>query len=233
MLLCAVKYWSHPSYDIGQRHPSREETLLYGDADTDDTQRESWSSRLAYFELFEKVREKHEIIAKYVRLDIGLALPVGGGQTHQWRSRKVFLKSLTIENPSKEETVQNIKFRKGINLIVDTTNPEDIKESGNNVGKTTVLRLIDFCLGGDGKNIYRDREFKERETNTVVKNFLENSNIIITLVLKENLDNENSSEIKIRRNFLSLKGKSGILEIEGKHYSSIVGIQSGTWSSNF
>ena len=83
----------------------------------------------------------------------------------------MFLKSLTIENPSKEETVQNIKFRKGINLIVDTTNPEDIKESGNNVGKTTVLRLIDFCLGGDGKNIYRDREFKERETNTVVKKF--------------------------------------------------------------
>ena len=137
----------------------------------------------------------------------------------------MFLKSLTIENPNKEETVQNIKFRKGINLIVDTTNPEDIKESGNNVGKTTVLRLIDFCLGGDGKNIYRDREFKERETNTVVKNFLENSNIIITLVLKENLDNENSSEIKIRRNFLSLKGKSGILEIEGKHYSSIVGFK--------
>ena len=35
----------------------------------------------------------------------------------------MFLKSLTIENPSKGETVQNIKFRKGINLIVDTTEP--------------------------------------------------------------------------------------------------------------
>jgi uncharacterized protein YydD (DUF2326 family) len=62
----------------------------------------------------------------------------------------MFLKSLNISGTAGE--IRHIKFKKGVNLIVD--NSESPKESGNNVGKTTVLRLIDFCLAGDGKNIF-------------------------------------------------------------------------------
>ena len=55
----------------------------------------------------------------------------------------MFLKSLDIKNG--DVLIREISFHKGINLIVDETKPENKTESGNSVGKTTVLRLIDFC----------------------------------------------------------------------------------------
>jgi uncharacterized protein YydD (DUF2326 family) len=63
----------------------------------------------------------------------------------------MFLKSLIISTPTK--VIREIPFHKGINLIVDESE-EQI--TGNNVGKTTLLRLIDFCLGADAKAIYID-----------------------------------------------------------------------------
>ena len=126
----------------------------------------------------------------------------------------MFLKELHIHNGS--SLIRNLKFHKGINLIVDETESDDKKESGNSVGKTTVLRLIDFCLGGKGKNIYTDPEFKDKGSNSTIENFLKKNNIIITLILKDDLDIESSAEIIIRRNFLSKKEK--IQEINGKYF---------------
>jgi len=128
----------------------------------------------------------------------------------------MFLKELHIHN--NDTLIRKIQFHKGINLIIDETKTTDKKESGNNVGKTTVLRLIDFCLGGDGKNIYRDPEFKEKGTNTTIENFLKSNNIIISLTLKEDLELELSNEVTIRRNFLSRKNK--IQEINGEYYNN-------------
>ena len=70
----------------------------------------------------------------------------------------MFLKSLIIKTGS--VVIRHILFKKGLNLIVDNT-PETNESSGNNVGKTTVLKLIDFCLGSDGTNIYQDAESKQ------------------------------------------------------------------------
>ena len=71
----------------------------------------------------------------------------------------MFLKSLIISTPNK--VIREISFHKGINLIVD----ESIEQiTGNNVGKTTVLRLIDYCLGGDAKDIYVDPENKKPDS---------------------------------------------------------------------
>ena len=126
----------------------------------------------------------------------------------------MFLKELYIHND--DILIRKIKFHNGINLIIDETKTSDRKESGNNVGKTTVLRLIDFCLGGKGENIYKDPEFKEKGSNTTIENFLKSNNIIITLVLKEDLELETSNEIIIRRNFLSRKNK--IQEINGEYF---------------
>lgn len=126
----------------------------------------------------------------------------------------MFLKALKIDRGT--ENIRTISFHKGINLIVDETNKEDLKESGNNVGKTTVLRLIDYCLGGNGKNIYQDPEFKNKK-NTQIEDFLKNNNVIITLVLKKDLEDDDSPEINIRRNFLSYSQK--IHEIDGEKYS--------------
>ena len=79
----------------------------------------------------------------------------------------MFLKNLKIENTG--HVIRDISFHKGINLIIDETKTEDKRESGNNVGKTTVLRLIDFCLGGKGDNIYKDTEFKSKSTTQIEK----------------------------------------------------------------
>lgn len=116
----------------------------------------------------------------------------------------MFLKLLKIE--TEDEVLRELHFHKGINLIVDDTptstdNANQLK-TGNNVGKTTVLKLIDFCFGAKAKNIYTDPE-NERQDYELVKNFLIDYRVIITLVLKENLDDDDSNEIVIRRNFLS------------------------------
>jgi len=127
----------------------------------------------------------------------------------------MFLKRLTIENNS--IVIRDIQFRKGINLIVDETLTDSKKESGNNVGKTTVLRLIDYCLGSSGKNIYKDPEFNAKSNNKI-EDFLTNNNVCVTLVLKEDLDVKASREITIRRNFLKRAQK--ILEVNGKKVKS-------------
>lgn len=127
----------------------------------------------------------------------------------------MYIKLLSIKDSNK--IIRKIPFHKGLNLILDETNSEDLKETGNNVGKTTVLRLVDFCLGSDGKNIYRDSEFPEK-SNTQIEDYLTNNNIIIELVLKENLDDKDSEEITIERNFLKRKNKTQ--KINGTDYSN-------------
>ena len=123
----------------------------------------------------------------------------------------MFLKYLIISNDKK--VIRKIKFRKGINLIVDESK-EQI--TGNNVGKTTVLKLIDFCLGASPKNIYVDPESKRQEYQ-LVKDFLIENEVLITLILTNSLDNENAKKIIIERNFLS-RNKI-IRKIDGNSYT--------------
>jgi len=127
----------------------------------------------------------------------------------------MFLKKLIIQNGNK--IIRDIEFHKGVNFIVDETKNSDLQTTGNNVGKTTVLRLIDFCFGNDGKNIYKDTEFK-KQPNTIVEEFLKEKNIIITLILIENIEDVNSKKITIKRNFGDRKNK--IQEINGFQFSN-------------
>jgi uncharacterized protein YydD (DUF2326 family) len=122
----------------------------------------------------------------------------------------MFLKKLKIEN--KLGLVREIEFHKGLNLIVDETIEQDKKATGNNVGKTTVLRLVDFCLGSNGKNIYQDSEFKEQE-NSTIKDFLIETEVIAILTLVDDLDFPMDSII-IKKNFLKYGKK--IQEINGE-----------------
>lgn len=124
----------------------------------------------------------------------------------------MFLKSLTIS--SGDTIIREINFRNGLNLIVDETPIIRGKETGNNVGKTTALMLIDFCLGADPKNIYTDPENKKDE-HKLVKDFLVENQVLISLVLKESLTDKDSREILIERNFLPRK--QVIRRIDGEH----------------
>lgn len=114
----------------------------------------------------------------------------------------MYLKRLTIETP--EKTIRDMEFYSGLNLIIDDTKDISTKTTGNNVGKTTVLKLIDFCLGADSKIIYTDTENK-KNTYDVVKKFLIDEQVIITLLLVEDINNSNSKTVEVKRNFLSRK----------------------------
>jgi uncharacterized protein YydD (DUF2326 family) len=126
----------------------------------------------------------------------------------------MFLKNLTIQNEDK--IIRDISFNKGINLIVDETPSKNKTASGNSVGKTTVLRLIDYCLDGNGENIFVDPEIKTK--NHKIEDFLKDNNIIITLNLIEDINDEYSRKIKIQRNFLKYSDK--IQKINGETYKN-------------
>jgi uncharacterized protein YydD (DUF2326 family) len=123
----------------------------------------------------------------------------------------MFLKSLKIS--SGDKVIRDIPFRMGINLIVDESSKE---VTGNDVGKTTVLRLVDFCLGSKDKGIYVDPESKKSEY-TLVKDFLKNNKVLITMILKDNLSDPESREIILERNFL--QNKEIIRRINGENYT--------------
>lgn len=121
----------------------------------------------------------------------------------------MYLSKLTISSPGK--VIRDIEFHKGLNLIVDET-PENTTGTGNNVGKTTVLRLIDYCLGGDVDGIYRNPEDKH-ESYALVKDFLTGNNVIVTLILEDDLDMP-SKKVVIERDFKT--GRSSLIRINGK-----------------
>lgn len=124
----------------------------------------------------------------------------------------MFLRRLLLEKDGL--IIRDIVFRKGINLIVDETSDTEKKSSGNNVGKTTTLRVIDYCLGSDGKNIYTDPEFKNK-TNSKVESFLRDNNIVVTLTMVNSFDSAASEELTIRRNFLKDR-KNSFIEVNGE-----------------
>lgn len=121
----------------------------------------------------------------------------------------MFIESLKIE--SIDGLIRNMSFHQGLNLIVDET-PESQTETGNNVGKTTVLRLIDICLGKDPKSIYVSPEDK-RTVNDQVRRFLMDKQIVVTLTLV-NSWSADAEKVCIRRNFLSRN--KAIREIDGQ-----------------
>ena len=102
--------------------------------------------------------------------------------------------------------IRDIRFHPGLNLIVDEIPVVSGKETGNNVGKTTVLKLVDFCLGAKAKGIYSDHENKRNEYK-LVKDFLVDNKVRVSLILKDDLLQEESLEVFIERNFLTRKNK--------------------------
>ena len=68
----------------------------------------------------------------------------------------MFIKRLVVKtNDDEPVIIRDIEFHKGLNLIVDETSTSDTYQTGNSVGKTTVLRLVDFCLGAARSVVYK------------------------------------------------------------------------------
>lgn len=114
----------------------------------------------------------------------------------------MFIKSLRISTP--EGVIRDLTFSTGLNLIIDETPTTNEQLTGNNVGKTTVLKLVDFCLGAKPAIIFSDTEDK-KSLYQEIKDFLIDNKVLITLVLSEHFDSS-SRTLMVERNFLSKKG---------------------------
>lgn len=126
----------------------------------------------------------------------------------------MFLKSLRLENQN--GLIRHIPFHAGLNLIVDETPTDSQHNTGNNVGKTTVLKLVDFCLGADSRRIYTDPE-NEKTEYAEVKQFLIETKVLVTLTLCESFDGPSERDLVIERNFLPRKNL--IRRINGRNYT--------------
>lgn len=124
----------------------------------------------------------------------------------------MYIKNLKITN--KEGVIRDIYFHNGLNLIADNTPSDNQTETGNSVGKTTVLRLVDFCLGKDPKSIYTDPSDSKSIDNDV-KHFLIDSNVVVELTLTRNWSKD---DYVICRDFAA--NKKAIRKINGIQYKA-------------
>ncbi|UOR13599.1 hypothetical protein [Halobacillus amylolyticus] len=103
----------------------------------------------------------------------------------------MFIKHLTIKETKRaHKIIREIPFYKGMNFIVDAGKDQ---EKGNSVGKTTVLKLIDICLGAKHrKYIYYDDETKQ--TNDKLKNYIIDNGVNVELLVVDSFDKKDSNE---------------------------------------
>lgn len=74
------------------------------------------------------------------------------------------------------ELIRNLSFSEGLNIV---TNSED---DGNQIGKSTALRVINFCLGSDGKSIWHDPESKV--SNVDIEELVTSGRVTFTLNIR-------------------------------------------------
>jgi len=120
----------------------------------------------------------------------------------------MFLEKLVVK--SNKGIIREIKFKRGLNLVIDESTTDVQTESGNSVGKTTFLRVIDYCFGSSGTDIYTDNEFKTINEN--IHNFLTEKEVTFELTLK----NKNKY-ITLQRGFPA----NAVLQINEQEYPTI------------
>lgn len=111
----------------------------------------------------------------------------------------MLIKKLTIRKTYPEiEIIREIKFNlQGLNLIIDKTSKKS-KDSGNNVGKTTVINIIDLCLGAQStKVLYFDEDTKSE--NLKIKKFLIDFKVEAELILIKKVEDLEKNEVIIVR----------------------------------
>lgn len=100
----------------------------------------------------------------------------------------MYIKQLSIyESHPMDKLIREVPFKKGANFIVDGYKKPGDK--GNGIGKTTVLRVIDICLGAkDRKYLYIDEELGV--TNTTLRDYIDNGKVFAELLLVDDIDKQ-------------------------------------------
>lgn len=98
----------------------------------------------------------------------------------------MYLVSLKLQEDSNDKKIiRYIKFNKtGLNIVVDETR----NGKGNNVGKTTFLRVIDICLGARDKK-YLWTDFDTGSVNNTLKEYIKSNRVFAELVISNDANN--------------------------------------------
>ncbi len=115
----------------------------------------------------------------------------------------MYLSNLKVLTSS-GEVIRDIPFHKGLNIILGERSVDN--GSTNSIGKTTLLRAIDFCLGGDEKPFYQDKENKEAIDQNVF-NFFYYVEPIFKLELKNNLDSKAAYKVIFEKRVSGITSK--------------------------
>ncbi|ELF6203549.1 DUF2326 domain-containing protein [Pseudomonas putida] len=74
------------------------------------------------------------------------------------------------------EEIRTITFKEGMNIITN------LGETGNQIGKSTSLRALAFCLGGKAEPLWKDPD--NNKVNEKVKGFITKGDVRFELILK-------------------------------------------------
>lgn len=129
----------------------------------------------------------------------------------------MFLRSMTIYKTATDppEVIRTLQFQKGVNLIVDDTPSEDVTKTGNNVGKTTVLKLVAVCLGKSPQIVYQSEE-NSRQRYELVSDFIVHERILVELRLARDLSDNEGSDLVLSCGLWPRGGR----RINGKPYTA-------------
>lgn len=126
----------------------------------------------------------------------------------------MYIKNLKIEDKN-GIIIRDINFILGLNIILGVKN--DIPGSTNSLGKTTLLRSIDFCLDGKYQSFYEDNESKNI-LNTEILNFFKESELKFSLNLAKSLKHKSSFNITFSRKIISKPTKKNPQAFKIIHY---------------
>lgn len=126
----------------------------------------------------------------------------------------MYIKNLSIHDKNGIE-IRNIEFSSGLNIVLGIK--DDTSGSTNSLGKTTLLRAIDFCMDGKYQIFYEDNESKNI-LNKDVLNFLKEAELTFTIKLTKSLKHKSSFNIKFSRKLVSRPTKKNPNAFKVIHY---------------
>lgn len=109
----------------------------------------------------------------------------------------MYLKYLTIKD-SDDFVIRHVDFKLGANIIKGDVTDNNLTSNTNSIGKTTLIRSLDFCLGGKWESLVNDRELKSNRNNTVF-DFFRKTSPSFELLIVRNLTDRITWSLKINR----------------------------------
>lgn len=126
----------------------------------------------------------------------------------------MYIRNLNIKDKN-GIIIQDVDFTLGLNIVLGIK--DDNTGSTNSLGKTTLLRAIDFCLEGKYQNFYEDDESKNI-VNTEVIDFLKKAELIFSIELTKSLKHKSSFNIIFSRKLISKPTKKNPNAFKIIHY---------------